>query len=224
MSNKKVIIFGVTDFARLIKHYFDTDSVYNIIAFCVDDEYKNTDNFCELPVIAYSDIDKYSPEEYSFFVAIGYSLLNQTRTSVYKKLKAKGYSFVNYISSHATVLSDDIGENCMICENTTVEPFAKIGNNVFIWNGNCIAHNSVIKDNVFITSHVIVCGFATIGENSFIGIKSAITDYVEVGKNCIIGAGSLIKTDIADNSVCIEHETKKLKINSQQYFKLGLKI
>lgn len=224
MKNKKVIIFGVSDFARLIKHYFDIDTNYQIEAFCIDDEYKNEDTFCGLPVIKYSEIGKYPPNEYSFFVAIGYSNLNAIRTEVYTRLKKLGYSFVSYISSYATILSKDIGENCMICENTTVEPFAKIGNNVFIWNGNCIAHQAIVEDNVFITSQVMICGYAKIGENSFIGVKSAITDKIEIGKNCIIGAGSLIKSSLSDNSVCITKETKKMKIDSKQYFKLGLKL
>lgn len=224
MKSKKVIIFGVSDFAKLIKHYFDIDSKYKIVAFCIDDKYQKDDTFCGLPVIKYSEINKYSPNEYSFFIAIGYSKLNSIRAEVYTRLKKLGYSFVNYISSYATILSNDIGENCMICENTTIEPFAKIGNNVFIWNGNCIAHQAIIEDNVFITSKVMICGYVKIGTNSFIGVNATITDKIELGKNCIIGAGSLIKSNLSDNSVCITKETKKMKIDSAQYFKLGLEL
>ena len=98
MKSKKVIIFGVSDFAKLIKHYFDIDSKYKIVAFCIDDKYQKDDTFCGLPVIKYSEINKYSPNEYSFFIAIGYSKLNSIRAEVYTRLKKLGYSFVNYIS------------------------------------------------------------------------------------------------------------------------------
>ena len=68
MKNKKVIIFGVSDFAKLIKHYFDIDTNYQIEAFCIDDDYKKEDTFCGLPVIKYSEIGKYPPNEYCFLL------------------------------------------------------------------------------------------------------------------------------------------------------------
>ena len=45
MKNKKMIIFSVSDFAKLIKRYFDIDTNYRIEAFCIDDDYKKEDTF-----------------------------------------------------------------------------------------------------------------------------------------------------------------------------------
>ena len=45
MSNK-LIIFGAGDIAELAMYYFTKDSNYEVVAFCVDEEYKNKDQFC----------------------------------------------------------------------------------------------------------------------------------------------------------------------------------
>jgi hypothetical protein len=47
--------------------------------------------------------------------------LNKIRTRIYNEEKEKGYKFISYISSKATVLTKEIGENCFILEdNTTI--------------------------------------------------------------------------------------------------------
>ena len=71
MNNQNVIIFGNSNFAKLVHYYLKTNSDYNIVAFCVDDEYINTDTFDGLPLISYSKLKKeYSSNDFKMFVAI----------------------------------------------------------------------------------------------------------------------------------------------------------
>ena len=51
---------------------------------------------------------------------------------------AKGYAFISYISTRATVWTRDIGVNCFILEDNTVQPHVKIGSNVIMWSGSHI--------------------------------------------------------------------------------------
>ncbi len=78
---KKLIIFGISDAAELAHYYFTSDSGYQVEAFSVDSQYlPNNGYFCSLPVVPFEDITKnYPTEQYSFFVALGYSSLNQVR-------------------------------------------------------------------------------------------------------------------------------------------------
>ena len=115
---KKLVIFGVGDFAQLAHFYFSTDSDYEVVAFTVDSGYIKKTTFCNLPVLAFDEVVKHCPsDKHFFFVALGYSKLNAIRKEKYLAAKALGYRIASFISSHATVLNDGhIGENCFIFE------------------------------------------------------------------------------------------------------------
>ena len=149
---KPLVIFGSGDIAELAHYYFSTDSDYEVVAFTVDASYIKEPSFCGLPVIAFEEVmQHYTPESNAFFVALSYSKLNAVRKEKFLAAKDKGYKLVSFISSNATVLNDgNIGENCFIFEDNTIQPFVKIGDNVTLWSGNHIGHHSVIKDHTFI--------------------------------------------------------------------------
>ena len=141
----KVIVFGVSDTAQLAKYYLGTDSDHEVIAFALSEAYLKEDQFEGLPVIPYERIESYyPPSDYLLFTPMVASAMNENRERIYLEGKSKGYSFISYISSRATVLTEDIGENCFILEDNTIQPFVSIGNNVVLWSGNHIGHHSVI--------------------------------------------------------------------------------
>jgi sugar O-acyltransferase (sialic acid O-acetyltransferase NeuD family) len=201
---RKLIIFGVGDAAELAYYYFSTDSNYEVIAFTVDAEYIPTGNaFCGLPVINFSNLPmNYGPENNSLFIALGYSNVNKVRSEKYFSAKKMGYELASYVSSKATILNkNQIGDNCFILENNTVQPFVLIGNNVTLWSGNHIGHHSQIGDHCFIASHVVISGRVTIGNSCFIGVNATFRDHLTIGSNCVIGAGVLMLSDASDNEV-----------------------
>jgi len=200
---RKVIVFGAGDIAQLAHFYLTQDSDYEVVAFTVDRNYLTADHFCDLPLIAFDEVEQsYSPQTYSMFVAISYAKVNTVRAEKYQQAKQKGYKLITYISSKATHWSDtQIGDNCFIFEDNTIQPFVKIGNNVTIWSGNHIGHHAEIGDNCFITSHVVISGGVKIQNNCFIGVNSTIRDHVVIAANCVIGAGSLILKDTQENGV-----------------------
>ena len=129
-------------------------------------------------------------------------------------MKALGYELISYISSHASVLTEDIGENCFILEDNTIQPFVRIGNNVTMWSGNHVGHHSRIEDHCFLASHIVVSGHVTIGESCFIGVNVTIRNHVNIGKKCIIGAGALILKDAAAEGVYIGTATERSRVPS----------
>ena len=62
----------------------------------------------------------------------------------------------------------EIGENNLILEDNTIQPFVKIGSNNVFWSGNHIGHDVEICNHVYITSHVVISGFTKIGNNCFL--------------------------------------------------------
>lgn len=202
---KKLIIFGMDDYAEVAKFYFENDTDYEVAGFTVDSDYKTSETFLDLPVYDFEDVEKKClPENFDMFIAIAYSKVNSVRETRYREAKEKGYKLASYISTHMTCWinkNEDIGENCFILEDNTIQPFVKIGNNTILWSGNHIGHHAQIGNNVFITSHVVLSGRTKVGDNSFIGVNATINDHVEIAERCVIGSGALITRDTAPNSV-----------------------
>lgn len=214
----ELIVFGAGDIAELANFYFSNDSSHSVVAFTVDGAFLKQETFCGKPVVPFEEVTRhYAAERYAFFVALSYAKLNQLRAEKVRAGRSLGYRIASYVSSKATVFSDfKAGENALILEDNTIQPFARIGNNVTLWSGNHIGHHSVIEDDCFITSHVVVSGGVHIGTGSFVGVNVTIRDHVKIGQRCVLGAGSLILTDAPDESVFSPGATERSKVPSSR--------
>jgi sugar O-acyltransferase (sialic acid O-acetyltransferase NeuD family) len=216
----KIIVFGVTDTAQLAKFYLDTDSEHEVVAFTVSREYSKDREFEGLPVVAYEDVKKhYPPSDYFLFTPMVASAMNENRERVYLEGKSKGYSFISYISSRATVLSDDIGENCFILEDNTIQPFVTIGNNVVLWSGNHIGHHSKIGDHVLFTSQVVLSGHCEVGSHCFFGVNATVRDYVTLGQGTLVSMGACVTKNTDAWGAYIGNPAKKHAKSSRQLYK-----
>ena len=122
----KVVVFGTELVAELAHYYLTNDSEHEIVAFTVNQEYIKEEVFCGLPVVPFENITElFPPAEYKFFAPLSERKMNMVRAKIYAEVKALGYAFISYISSKATVLTDQIGENCFILEDNTIQPFAE---------------------------------------------------------------------------------------------------
>jgi sugar O-acyltransferase (sialic acid O-acetyltransferase NeuD family) len=211
--NKKVVIFGIQDYAELAHYYLQKDSPYEVVAFCVNKEYLPIEKtFRGLPVIAFEDAEnEYPSGEFSFFAPMSPKKMNQLRERVFHDIKDKGYKLISYISSKATLFNNQVGENCFILEDNTLQPFTRIGNNVVLWSGNHIGHHGQIRDHVTFTSHVVMSGHCLIGENSFLGVNATLRDGLTLGKGTLVGMAALITKDTEDWGVYIGNPAKKME-------------
>ena len=194
---KKLVIFGLGSIGQLAHYYFEHDTDYQVAAFTVDAAYLTESEFCGLPVVSFEHVvERFPPADFDFFVAVSYARLNELRKEKYLTAKALGYHLPSYVSSHATVLNQrQIGENCFILEDNTIQPFVKIGDNVVLWSGNHIGHHSTIQNHCFLASHIVVSGGVTIEESCFIGVNATLRDHITIGRKCVLGAGTLMLGD-----------------------------
>lgn len=199
----KLVIFGAGDIARLAHYYFSRDSEHEVVAFTVNDKYRQADTFLDLPLISFEEVaNSYSPGEYKMFVALSYTRMNTVREEKYHHAKANGYELVSYISSRCSFLTDyHVGDNCFILEDNTVQPFVKIGNNVTLWSGNHIGHDAIIEDHCFLASHIVVSGYVRIGNNCFIGVNATLRNSITIAPETLIGAGAVIMKDTVAKGV-----------------------
>lgn len=189
----KVVVFGTELVAELAHYYLTHDSEHEIVAFTKNRAYikEGETSFCGIQLVAFEDVPElFPPTEYKFFAPLSERKMNQIRAKVYGEIKELGYDCISYISSKATVLTDQIGENCFILEDNTIQPFVKIGNNVVLWSGNHIGHHGEIKDHVYFTSHVVLSGRCVVGEYSFFGVNATIRDGCTLGEGTLIAMGA----------------------------------
>lgn len=219
---KKLIIVGNGETAHLAYEYFTHDSEYEVVGFAIEKDFLTKDVFLGFPVIPLEEIgNHFSPNEYYIFIAVSSTKLNRVRTRLYHLCKAFGYRVVSYVSSKAFIWHNvEIGENCFILEDNTLQPFVKIGNNVILWSGNHIGHRSIIHDNCFITSHVVISGFCEVGKNCFIGVNATISDNVTIADDCLISLGSVISENTEANSIYKGNPAKKHPLSAKRFFNI----
>lgn len=223
MGDKKLIIVGVGETGHLAYEYFMYDSDFTVVAFAVESEFFVDNYFLELPVYKLDEISNYfSPVDYYVFVAVSSTNLNRLRTRLYKTCKSYGYKIASYVSSKAFIWHNvEIGENCFILENNTLQSFVKVGNNVTLWSGNHVGHRSIIHDNCFISSHVVISGFCEIGNNCFIGVNSSIANDIIIAKDCLISLGSVVTESTEGNSIYKGNPARRHPLAAKTFYNIN---
>ena len=206
----KVVIFGTGDFAQVAHFYLTKDSPYEVVAFTVNKEYIKEKELFGLPIVPFEEIEKSYPcDRVKMFIAIAYSNVNKARAEKYYEAKGKGYELISYVNSKAVLWGAvEIGDNCFIFENQTIQPFVKIGNDVIIWSGNHIGHHSVIGNHCFISSHVVISGGVRIEPYCFLGVNAALRNGITIARECVIGMGAVVVKDTQEKGVYIGEAAK----------------
>jgi sugar O-acyltransferase (sialic acid O-acetyltransferase NeuD family) len=220
--SKPIVVFGFGNMAEVAHFYFTRDSDRTIEAFTIDRDFITEPAFQGLPVVPFDEVPtRFPAAEYDMFVAIGYSKVNAVRREKYLAVKSAGYAVASYVSRQATTLNEGrIGENCLILEDNTIQPYATIGNNVVLWSGNHIGHHSIVRDHCFLSSHIVVSGGVEVGESCFIGVNATLRDHIKVGERCVIGAGALILADTEPEGVYVGTATPRSPVPSSRLRKL----
>lgn len=222
---KKIVIFGTGEIAELAHYYFTHDTLFDVVAFCADDQYVKEPSFRGLPLVPVSElVRKYPPSEYGVHVALSYNKINQIRKEKYLMMKELGYTLPSYICSKSVFWPDlKVGDNCFILENQTIQPTVEIGNNVMIWSGNHLGHGCKIKDHTYLSSHICISGHTVIGEQCFIGVNSTFKDFITVGDRVFITMGADVTKDVPTDAVVIPSPSKIIPIEDELAVKIRKK-
>lgn len=216
----KIIIYGNGDFAKLMYLYFQSDSGFQVVAFCADKKYIHEREIYGLKVYDFETIEKeFEVERFKMFVAIGYGNM-RARERMFYKAKNKGYDLINYVSS-TVIMSPNInlGENNAILHGVIIEPNVDIGNNNIIWSSTTICHDGRIGDHNFIAAGTVIGGFSKIDDLCFIGFNSTIIQNIHILNESLIGAKSL---QLSNTVACSKWVGSPSKIVG--YHQEGIKI
>jgi sugar O-acyltransferase (sialic acid O-acetyltransferase NeuD family) len=216
---KKVIIFGVKDTAELAHYYLSKLPDVEVVGFTLHSDYIEDGMFKGLPVTAFENIQAtYPPGEYLLFAPMTGRRMSRDRETVYLQGKEKGYTFYTYISPQATVCDNEIGENCFILEDNTIQPFTKIGNNVVLWSGNHIGHHGQIEDHVFFTSQVVLSGHCKVEKYSWFGVNATISNDLTIKEGTLVAMGALINKDTEAWKIYVGSPAKAIKSSEDVNF------
>jgi len=218
---KDLYIFGAAQFAEVARFYFEKDSDYHVKFFCVDSEYVSSSSVDGVDVISVEELAKLSSsKEAFFFVAIGYSEMNEARKRNVQRLTELGLKPASYISPAASVLTNqDLSRvrHLFILEGNVIQYGSRIGENVVIWSGNHIGHHTSIDESSFLSSHVTVSGNVTVGAGSFLGVNSTVADGISIGPKCFVGAGAIVTKDLNPGSLIVSRANQHIIENGAMF-------
>ena len=201
----KVVIFGTQMLASYSWYVLTHDSPHEVVGFTVDGAYLAENTLHGLPVIAFEQVEKhFPPESVTMIAPLGARNLNRLREEKHRASQAKGYRFISYVSSRALIWPDlTIGENCMLAEGSSVQPFARLGNGVIVRANAHVSHHVQIGDNCFIAGAACIGGAAIVGERCFLGLNSTIRDKITIAPRCVIAAGAVVIADTEENGIYV---------------------
>lgn len=197
---KRLIIYGLGDFAKLVRHLAESNNEYSVIGFCADAEFINQDKHLGLPVFPFDAVrDGCIENDAELIVAAGYKSMI-SREKMFERAKSTNLKIASLISKHAHVdATAKIGENTIIFPGAQVEPWVNIGKNCVIWTSAVLCHDSSIADHCFLAAQSLVGGRAKIGNRSFLGFNSTVLQDISIGNDCLVGAKSLVTKSISDS-------------------------
>ncbi|MGY5846904.1 acetyltransferase [Salegentibacter sp. HM20] len=208
MKTRKLIIYGVGNFADFICYSFNQDSPYTVVAQCVEESYlaKASEIPHHFTLVNFDDLEKnYDPNEYDLFISAGN---DELRERIFLTAKQKGYSLASYISTNAICPTNlKIGANVFIGEATFIQPYVQIDDNSIIL-GARIGHHSKIGKNSLL-SVCLLGAEVEVGSNSFIGLNATVKPKIKIGNKNIIGMSCNITSNTGDKSIFSHPGTKK---------------
>lgn len=213
----KVVIYGNGKIAKVVYQF--VKKKFEVVAFTVERKYKNSDAIEGVPLIEFEDIqNQCDPKEHKMLIAVGYVQMNNIRERKYQEAKKKGFSFINYIHPSVEIHENiEMGENNIVLDHVTIQPYVKIGSSNFVWSNAVIAHGSVIDDTNWITSGVVVSGDAIIKSKCFLGVNATIGHNTVIESESFVGANTLVTKNTAPKDVFISREGEKFRLDSQRF-------
>jgi acetyltransferase-like isoleucine patch superfamily enzyme len=174
------------------------------------------------PVVKISDVqERFNPQTYTVFVAVGYQGMNALRSEKYRFFKNLGYIFATYKSPNVFG-AYTIGENSIVMDGAIIQPYASFGNNGFVWGGAMVGHHAAINDDCWLTGGCLIGGSVKLGRGTFIGMGAVLGQEVQTGIECMLGAGTLTIRNIGDKAVVVEQQTDIHRLNSEQFTRMSV--
>lgn len=194
-----IIIYGTSNWAKLVYAELRRDPSRRVAAFACDDIYYHADTFLDCRLYRFSEIEKIIPPGSAEMLVCGVFCSPRERYAMYQRAVKKGYACTNFISVDAMIADTArLGENNFIFGGVYIDNECVLGHGNIIRPNAYLGHNSRVGNGVYISPGVNIGGYCRIDDLSFIGIGSNVIARVHVGREVLVGAGSLVLRDAGD--------------------------
>jgi UDP-3-O-[3-hydroxymyristoyl] glucosamine N-acyltransferase len=179
---RKLIIFGNNGFAEMVAHYFEEQADREVVAFTAHERFISTAELGSRALLPFERIaDEFSPADHELFVALEHGRQNVGRAEVAAEARDKGYRLASFVSPTANVSSRaQLGEHCLILENSVIQYGAEIGANNFIFANSFFGQSCRVGANNYFGSAFFADRHARIGSYSVFGSQVRVAESVVV--------------------------------------------
>jgi sugar O-acyltransferase (sialic acid O-acetyltransferase NeuD family) len=214
-----VVIFGVGEGARQAGSLLEQEGRHEVVGYTVDREFLDGDRFLERELCDFEEVvSRFPPDQVSFFIPLGFQKMNSLRADKFTKVKNLGYACVTYVDpSNRVAPETEIGENCLILGNQSIDRDVTISDDVVIWAGCQLGDRCRIESHAWLSAHCCLNGDVTIGTRAFLASNCTIANHVTVAERSLIGANALITADTEPGSVHAVQGTPALGIDSERF-------
>ncbi|MCH2174649.1 MAG: acetyltransferase [Lentisphaeria bacterium] len=201
MNNPTVIIYGASQFARVITHLIEDHTNYQIIGYLDDRQNTWGDNFMNKRILGGSSVLDETTKRPFTNVVIGFGD-TAGRWKLTNELEKKGVKFLSIMHPDASVSRNVVlGEGSIVQGGVAIDPYVNIGKNVLLNKNTNIGHDTSIGDGCHIASGACLAAKCYIGSGTMIGMNASILSGVKIGQNSLIGAGAVVTKNIPDKAV-----------------------
>ncbi len=214
-----IVVFGAGQFADVLSIYIERDTNDTIVGYTVDRNYCTQDQHNGKPLVPWEDLEDYfPPTSVKILGPISYRNMNVFRKERFLDGKQKGYHFYTFIHESVSHYSSKIGENVIILEGNSIQPFAEVGDNCILWCHSHIGHHTIIKNHCFLTGRVTIGGNSVLEEGIFAS-GCSISDNVIIGGWSLLQPGTFAASDIPENSILVKPKDKLIKNAAKRFAK-----
>ena len=214
-----IVIFGAGQFAEVMAFYLDTHPEFTVVGHTVDRSFlPESRQLGNRPVVAWETLEQdFPPDKVQILGPVSYRDNNRFRRDRYLDGKRRGYRFATYIHPSSHVGGAQIGENSIILEDCTVQPFARLGACSVLWSKVHIGHHTEIGDACFFASFCAIAGNCRVGSCCFFGGQTGLVDNCSVGSDCIITAGTAVTRSLPDGAVAYDRKLHIVKNAARRF-------
>lgn len=124
------------------------------------------------------------------------------RRMLFEEYSRFNNNFFTLVSKYSMISRfANIGDGCIISQNTHLSAGVEIGKFCKINVGANIMHDCRVGDFSTIAPNAVVLGNVEIGTNCYIGANSTILPNVKIGDNVTVGAGAVVTGEVKDNKI-----------------------
>ena len=206
---KDLIIIGAGGVGRetalIVEDINNKSREWNLLGF-VDDYKEIGEDINGYKVLGGNDyINNYEKEVYVVCAIANYKI----KKSIIEKIKNYNVKFANIIHPSVNLNKTvDIGNGCIVYENSIITANINIGNHVIVSPKCGIGHDSIIKDYCSLLWNVNVSGNVVLEEGVTMGSGSTIIQGKKTECGSFIGAGAVVIEDIEKESVAVGVPTR----------------